>query len=60
LGWLCDMAVSHDVAVLEDVPKDVHKLAGRIVQKWWKPHGMREALHRLEEARAKTVSDCSY
>jgi 2-polyprenyl-3-methyl-5-hydroxy-6-metoxy-1,4-benzoquinol methylase len=54
------MAVSHDVAVLEDVPKDVHKLAGRIVQKWWKPHGMREALHRLEEARAKTVSDCSY
>jgi hypothetical protein len=47
-----DLATSHDAIVLEDVPDDVHRLAGQIVQKWWKPHGLPEALHRLETARA--------
>jgi hypothetical protein len=60
LGWLRDLAGSRDAAVLEDVPDDVHKLAGQIVRKWWKPHGLPEALPRLEDSRAKTISDCSY
>jgi 2-polyprenyl-3-methyl-5-hydroxy-6-metoxy-1,4-benzoquinol methylase len=47
-----DLAVSCDVVVLQNVPKDVHRLAGRIVQRWWKPHGLPEALHRLEASRA--------
>jgi hypothetical protein len=47
-----DLATSHDAVILEDVPDDVHRLAGQIVQKWWKPHGLPEALHRLEAARA--------
>jgi hypothetical protein len=59
LGRLHDLAGSRDAAVLEDVPMDVHKLVGRIVRKWWKPHGLPEALHRLEVAHAATVSDSS-
>jgi hypothetical protein len=54
LGQLRDLASSRSVAVLEDVPDDVHKLAGQIVRKWWKLHGLPEALHRVEEACAKT------
>jgi hypothetical protein len=57
---LCNLVGSRDDAVLEDVPEDVHKLTGWIVQKWWKPHGLPEALRRLEEAHTETVSDCSY
>jgi hypothetical protein len=45
--------------VLEDVPEDVRKLVGWIVLKWWKPHGLLEALHRLEAAHANIVSDSS-
>jgi hypothetical protein len=30
------------------------------VRKWWKPHGLPEALRRLEEACTETISDCSY
>jgi hypothetical protein len=48
LGWLHDLAGSRDAMVLEDIPEDVHKLVGRIVQKWWKPHGLPEALRKLE------------
>jgi hypothetical protein len=33
LSRLCDLATSCDVMVLENVPKDVCKLAGRIVQR---------------------------
>jgi hypothetical protein len=33
LGRLHDLATSHGAAVLEDVPKDVHKLAGWIVRR---------------------------
>jgi hypothetical protein len=33
LGRLRDLAGSRDTAVLEDVPDDVHKLAGRIMHK---------------------------
>jgi hypothetical protein len=58
LGWLRDLATSHNAAVLEHVPEDVHKLAGWIVRRWWKPHGLPEALRRLEAAGAATVSHC--
>jgi hypothetical protein len=57
LNQLCDLAASQDIAVLKDVPEDVYRLAGRIVQKWWKPDGLPEALRRLEAAHATTVSD---
>jgi hypothetical protein len=63
LGRLRDLATSSDASMLRDVPEDVHKLAGRIVQRrwkprglWWKPRGMLEALRRLEAVRAATVS----
>jgi hypothetical protein len=56
LSRLHDLAASHDAAVLEDVPKDMHKLAGRIMWRWWKPHGLAKALHRLEAAHTVTVS----
>jgi hypothetical protein len=31
---LRDLAASHDGGVLEDVPEDVHRLVGSIVQRW--------------------------
>jgi hypothetical protein len=34
LNRLRDLAASRDAAVLEDVPEDMHKLAGRIVRRW--------------------------
>jgi hypothetical protein len=58
LGRLCDLAISYDAAVLEDVPKDVHKLAGQIMHRWWKPHGLPEALRRLEAVHITIVSHC--
>jgi hypothetical protein len=56
LGQLRDLATSCDAVVLEDVPEDVHKLAGQIVRRWWKPHGLPQAPRRLEAAHAVTVS----
>jgi hypothetical protein len=58
LGRLRDLAASRDAAVLEDAPEDVHKLAGWIVQRWWKLHGLPKALHQFEAARAAIVSHC--
>jgi hypothetical protein len=55
LNWLRNPAAFHDVAVLGDVPEDVHRLVGWIMQRWWKPHGLPGALCRLEAARATTV-----
>jgi hypothetical protein len=40
LGQLCDLATSRDAVVLEDVPEDMYKLVGRILRRWWKPHGL--------------------
>jgi hypothetical protein len=57
LTWLRDLAGFHDATVLEDVPEGVHRLAGRIVRKWWKPHDLHEALCRLEAAHVSRVSD---
>jgi hypothetical protein len=57
LSRLHDLAASRDAAILEDVPEDVRKLAGWIVQRWWKPHGLPKAFHWLEAAHAVTVSD---
>jgi hypothetical protein len=53
------MFSSCDAAVLEEVPEDIRKLVGRIVQKWWKPHALPEAPRRLEAAHAATISDFS-
>jgi hypothetical protein len=60
LNRLHDHAASHNVVVLEDVLEDVHKLAGMIMRRWWKPHGLPEALRRLEATRAVIVSNSDY
>jgi hypothetical protein len=56
LNRLCDLAASHDTAVLEDVSEDVHRLVGRIVWRWWKPQGLPEALRQHEAAHVVIVS----
>jgi hypothetical protein len=56
LNRLHDLAASCNAAILEDVPEDVHRLAGWIVRRWWKQHGLSEALCRLEAAHAVAVS----
>jgi hypothetical protein len=56
LSRLHELAASSDATALQDVPKDVRKLAGWIIRKWWKTHGLPEALHRLEATNAMTVS----
>jgi hypothetical protein len=56
LGRLHDLATSRDAAVLEDVLEDMHNLARWIMWRWWKPHGLPEALCLLEAARVVTVS----
>jgi hypothetical protein len=38
LGWLRNLATSHNAFALEDVPDDQHKLARWIVWRWWKPY----------------------
>jgi hypothetical protein len=53
LSRLHGLAASRDAVVLENVPKDVCKQAGRIVRRWWKPHGLPEALRGLEAATLK-------
>jgi hypothetical protein len=57
LGRLHELAASSNAAVLQDVPEDMRKLAGWLVRKWWKPHGLPEALHWLEATNATFVSD---
>jgi hypothetical protein len=59
LGRLRDLVASHDVVVLQDVPEDVRKLAGWIVRKWWKSHGLPEALRQLEATHTTMVSDAN-
>jgi hypothetical protein len=56
LNRLRDLTASRDAAILEDVPEDMHKLVGLIMQRCWKPHGLPEALRQLEAARVMTVS----
>jgi hypothetical protein len=56
LNRLRDLATSCDAAVLKDVPEDMHRLAWQIMWRRWEPHGLPEALHRLEAAHTATVS----
>jgi hypothetical protein len=53
---LHDLATSSDASVVEDVPGEVQKIAGCLVRRWWKNHGLPEALHWLEGSNAETVS----
>jgi hypothetical protein len=55
LSQLCGLATSSDAFIVENTPNDVRRLAGRLVQKWWKSHGLPEALRRLEAGGAETV-----
>jgi hypothetical protein len=57
VGSPSQVAASSDAAILQYVPKNVQKLAGQLVRKWWKPHGLPEALRHLEAANAMTISD---
>jgi hypothetical protein len=47
LPALHSLATSSEPSVLEDVPAEVHKLASRLVRKWWKNHGLQEASRYL-------------
>jgi hypothetical protein len=60
LGQFCHLAISNDATILKDAIEYVRKLVERIVRRWWKPHVLPKALHRLEAACAKTVSCCTY
>jgi hypothetical protein len=44
LNRLHELVASCDAAILEDVRKDVHRLAGQFVRRWWKPYGLPDAL----------------
>jgi hypothetical protein len=56
LGHLRKLAASQDASVLPDVLDEVQWLAGQIMQKCGKPHGLPEALRRLETAISVTIS----
>jgi hypothetical protein len=49
LSHLCGLAPS-DASIMQNVPTDVQRLAGRLVQKWWKIQGLPVALRRLDIA----------
>jgi hypothetical protein len=57
LGRLHDLTMSRGASALENVPDDLHKLAGWIMRRWWKPYGLPEAVRRLEAAHATMVND---
>jgi hypothetical protein len=57
LSHLHGLAASSNASILQDVPGDVQKLVGRIELRWWKVHGLPEALRWLEVANITTVSD---
>jgi hypothetical protein len=56
LGHLHELAASQDASVLQDILDEVRWLVGRIMQKWWKPHDLPEALRQLEMTIVATVS----
>jgi hypothetical protein len=57
LGRPHGLSASSDTSVLQDVPDGVRNLARRIVWRWWKTHGLPDAIRRLEVVNATTVSD---
>jgi hypothetical protein len=57
LSDLRRLAASSDASVMQNIPVDVRRLKGRLVQKWWKSHGLHEAHCRLDTADTETVCD---
>jgi hypothetical protein len=57
LPKLRELAVPSNVSVIEDVPVEVRKLVGHLVQRWWNGHGLPEALYWLEADNAESVSN---
>jgi hypothetical protein len=57
LPRLHELVVSSDASIVENVPMEVQKAAGRLFRRWWKNHGLPEALRRLEVGNAGMVSD---
>jgi hypothetical protein len=49
LSMLSSLASSSDTSLLDEIPTEVQKIAGRLVHKWWTDHGLPEALHRLRK-----------
>jgi hypothetical protein len=56
LSVLHDLGALSDTSVIEDIPGEVHKIARHLVWRWWKNHGLSEALCRLEGASVEMVS----
>jgi hypothetical protein len=44
---------------IEAIPAEVQKVAGRLVRRWCKNHGLPENLHRLEAGNTEMVSDAN-
>jgi hypothetical protein len=57
LSQLRELAVSGNVSIVKNVPTDVRKLAGCLVRKWCKNHGLPESLRRLEATNTNIVSN---
>jgi hypothetical protein len=43
---LCRLAASNNASVSQNIPNDVRRLVGQLVRRWWKNHGLLEALRR--------------
>jgi hypothetical protein len=44
LSGLHQLVTSSDASIVEDVPAEVKKITDHLVRRWWKNHGVPEAL----------------
>jgi hypothetical protein len=49
LSELRRSAISCDASLLHDIPEDLGKIDGRLVQNWWTQHGLPYCMQWLEE-----------
>jgi hypothetical protein len=50
------LASSSNAALLDDLPPELAKLTGHLVQKWWVQHGLPEASQRLQKEPKVIIS----
>jgi hypothetical protein len=49
LSELKKLALSCDASLLEDFPKDLGRIAKRLVKNWWIKHGLLFCMQKIEE-----------
>jgi hypothetical protein len=49
LPGLGPLAGSSDASLLDDILKDIQRIVGRLVWRWWAEHGVPECMRRLKE-----------